>query len=188
MYAKRRSAGGLIFPAERRGGTDTDTSFIGEREIDTFSKGPPTFRSTVYIAFSHKRGSKWSGTRTCNKPLSPRFYYRVRSPIEWRKNDRFEILNPFFPRANLVSLRRVCYDSVMITMFADFALHLLAWLSPSIRITVHKENVSPDKGRDMYAKFMMEPMWKHLDENYYVVGGYLLYAFYVLQFEHVFER
>lgn len=72
--------------AERKRGTDTDTSFIGEREIDTFSKGPPTFRSTVYIAFFHKRGSKWSGTRTCNKPLSPRFYYRVGS--SGAKNDR----------------------------------------------------------------------------------------------------
>lgn len=41
-------------------------------------------------------------------------------------------------------------------MFADFALHFLARLPLSVRTTFTK-------------KFMMEPMWKHLGENYYVV-------------------
>lgn len=143
--------------AERKRGTDTDTSFIGEREIDTFSKGPPTFRSTVYIAFSRKRSSKWSGTRTCNKPLSPRFYYRVRSPDRVAQK-RSKFLTPFslFQSCIFASrLLRLCYDNDV----CRFRAPLPCSATP----------VRSNHRRTFTKKFMMEPMWKHLGENYYVV-------------------
>ena len=52
------------------------------------------------------------------------------------------------------------------------------------RPTFTKKTFSTDNGRDTYGKFMTEPMWKRLDEDYYVD----VYTKCVLQFEYNFSK
>lgn len=98
-----------------------------------------------------------------------------------------EILNPFFPRANLVSfasrLLRLCYDNDVCRFRAPLPSSATPVRS-NHRPTFTKKTFSTDNGRDTYGKFMTEPMWKRLDEDYYVD----VYTKCVLQFEYNFSK